>query len=85
MSARPTKIDPAEARRLKATGMSSIDIAERFGVKASTVSTALKRDVEIPAWVPEHLHSFYRMTALDDGEEAAASLCRKLKRETRDA
>jgi DNA-binding transcriptional regulator YiaG len=36
--------------------------------------------VEVPAWVPDHLHEFYEHTAMTRGEEFAAYCARQLKR-----
>ena len=38
-------------------------------------------DVKIPAWVPVDLHDDYFSAARNGGEEHAASVCRRLKRE----
>lgn len=47
---------------------------------AATKAYFEKKKVQIPSWVPASLHEEFSEIARSQGEEAAASLCRRLKR-----
>lgn len=53
-------------------------------VAASKAHHASKK-IEVPGWVPVSLHDEYCEMARASGEEAAASHCRRLKAEMREA
>lgn len=72
--------------QLMQDGVQVADIAARVGICRDTVRRIAQRHgkqrrLQVPVWVPEHLREDYRIIAEEDGEENAASYCRRAKRE----
>jgi hypothetical protein len=82
-----------QIRRLHAEGLSGRQIADRIGVQPTTALRMLRAlglkptgkpgrpRVETPVWVPDYMIKLYRKAVATEGEEGAASLVRRVKRE----
>ena len=57
-----------------------MNTAEQY--RQNIVYRAKMKGIEVPSWVPKDLHADYCDTAIEHGEEYAASRIRKMKRET---
>lgn len=68
-------------------GKDTNDIARILSIPESEAYNRLARerdaapDVTVPAWVPAHIHPEYLRIAKLHGEEYAASVARRMKRE----